>query len=392
MRQTRPVMKANSPNLERAVVLLLGLLSFGAVNAAAPTSPTDASQGGFAAAPRGGVKDRESLNIADWLQKALSTANKGGKFHPGFRDGVTVSSEIKFIKLTSTESSGKTNVSLLAGVFFGEEESRNLWGATISGDLLSTDIPSVARVVAAGSSGWRVKNSYRRSSLATVNGQWMERRQVMPKDQHIAVIEGRSAIDGLGSRIIAQDICGRPIRRGTINIEVKEDDRGNLYQSYLPKTLSANAEPDIEVTEQLIELADIRKADVVYDIGCGDGRTVALAALRHGCKGIGFELDVGAISLAQQAAKKMHVARNVQFKVVRTFTGIDVSSADVVMLFLLPEMSEKLLPQLKKLKPGARIVSQDFAVPGLEPERTTKSLENGNEHVIYLYRSPLNIQ
>jgi outer membrane protein assembly factor BamB len=145
-----------------------------------------------------------------------------------------------------------------------------------------------------------------------------------------------------------------------------------------------------DVVEKMLELAKVKRTDVVYDLGSGDGRIVVTAARKYGCKAVGFEIDPELVKLARNNVAKEDLGRLVTIEKEDLFTA-DLSAADVIALYLLPRMNARLLPQLEKLKAGSRIVSHDFPIPGVRPDQevTVKSVEDGVKHAIYLWTTPL---
>ncbi|MBN2508329.1 MAG: class I SAM-dependent methyltransferase [Verrucomicrobia bacterium] len=121
-----------------------------------------------------------------------------------------------------------------------------------------------------------------------------------------------------------------------------------------------------EVVDKMLELAGVRKGDVVYDLGCGDGRIVVAAARKYGVKAVGFDIDPERIKEAQANVRSNKVEHLVTIKQADIFT-LDLRGASVVTLYLLPELNVKLMPQLAKLKPGSRIVSHDFDMRSAKP-------------------------
>ncbi|HYD78469.1 MAG TPA: methyltransferase domain-containing protein [Paucimonas sp.] len=114
------------------------------------------------------------------------------------------------------------------------------------------------------------------------------------------------------------------------------------------------------VVDKMLDLAKVKAGDVVYDLGCGDGRIVVTAAKERGARGVGIDLNPERIAEANANAKKAGVAQKVKF-VVGDLYKADFSDANVVTLYLLPEVNRKLRPQLwKQLKVGTRVVSHDF--------------------------------
>jgi precorrin-6B methylase 2 len=145
-----------------------------------------------------------------------------------------------------------------------------------------------------------------------------------------------------------------------------------------------------EVVDKMLELAEVTKDDLVYDLGCGDGRIVVTAAKKFGCKAVGYDIDPKRIKESQENVEKNNVGDLVRIEQEDIFT-LDLSKANVITLYLLPELNVKLIPQLQKLKPGSRIVSHDFAMRGVKPEQVVEvtSGENNYGHTIYMWRTPL---
>jgi SAM-dependent methyltransferase len=125
------------------------------------------------------------------------------------------------------------------------------------------------------------------------------------------------------------------------------------------------------VVDRMIQLGNVDAKDVVYDLGCGDGRLVITAA-QKGARGMGVDLNPARISEANANAKKAGVTNRVQFKVANLFET-DVSPASVVTLYLLPEVNMKIRPQLwRQLKVGTRVVSHAFDMGDWAPEQTVR--------------------
>jgi uncharacterized protein (TIGR03000 family) len=142
-----------------------------------------------------------------------------------------------------------------------------------------------------------------------------------------------------------------------------------------------------EVVDKMLELAEVKKGDVVYDLGCGDGRIVVTAAKKYGCKATGFDIDPERVKESLDNVKKNHVENLVRIRQADVFT-LDLRPASVVALYLLPQLNVKLMPQLAQLKPGSRIVSHDFDMRGAKPKREVKVMVDGEEHTIYLWTVP----
>lgn len=145
-----------------------------------------------------------------------------------------------------------------------------------------------------------------------------------------------------------------------------------------------------DVVMKMLDLGKVTKDDVLYDLGCGDGRIVVLAAKKRGCKGAGFDIDPQRIKECHENAQNYRVENLVRFRQQNIFE-LDLSRASVVTLYLLPSLNVKLIPQLEKLKPGSRIVSHDFDMEGVEPDKviTMRSKEDNVRHTLYLWTTPL---
>jgi ribosomal protein L11 methylase PrmA len=145
-----------------------------------------------------------------------------------------------------------------------------------------------------------------------------------------------------------------------------------------------------DVIDKMLQTASIQKSDLVYDLGCGDGRIVVSAAKRYGCRGVGYDISPQRIEESLENVRKNQVGHLVKIEKQDIFT-LDLSPVNVIMLYLLPSMNKKLIPQLEKLRPGSRIVSHDYRIEGIAADKsvTMSSLEDGAKHYVYLYTAPL---
>jgi ribosomal protein L11 methylase PrmA len=147
-----------------------------------------------------------------------------------------------------------------------------------------------------------------------------------------------------------------------------------------------------EVVDKMLDLAQVKKDDVVYDLGCGDGRIVVTAAKKYGCKAVGFDIDPERIKESLENVEQSKVQDLVEIKKEDIFT-LDLSRASVVTLYLLPNLNVKLIPQLKKMKDGSRIVSHSFDMRGVKPKEVIKVADkDGREHTVYLWVTPLQME
>jgi cyclopropane fatty-acyl-phospholipid synthase-like methyltransferase len=165
---------------------------------------------------------------------------------------------------------------------------------------------------------------------------------------------------------------------------VAAQQRPNLDVPYVPSTE--------EAVRAMLELADVKKGDIVYDLGCGDGRIVITAAKQYGARGVGIDIDPERIAEARANAKKEGVENLVRFE-QQDFFQADFREATVVTMFLLTSVNERLRPKLESdLKPGTRVVTNTFLMDGWNYERKA-DVEGADENAflsktVYLWRVP----
>jgi SAM-dependent methyltransferase len=123
------------------------------------------------------------------------------------------------------------------------------------------------------------------------------------------------------------------------------------------------------IADAMLKLANVAAEDVVYDLGSGDGRLPIIAAQKYGAKGVGIELDPRLVDISWRIANEAEVANRVSFVVGDLFEA-DLSKATVVTMYLSPSIMKMLEPRLRALKPGTRIVSHQFSMPGWIPDKT----------------------
>jgi len=158
-------------------------------------------------------------------------------------------------------------------------------------------------------------------------------------------------------------------------------------QRYTDRDTLAPVYPTPEtVVDQMLTIAQVRPGEMVYDLGCGDGRIVIAAAQKFKAHAVGIEIrrDIYERTLATVAS----LGLSDQVKIVHgNALRYDLSPADVVTLYLLTSSNERLKPiLLKDLKPTARVVSHDFEIVGWKPVSVNKMVVGGRPHMIYLYR------
>ena len=127
-----------------------------------------------------------------------------------------------------------------------------------------------------------------------------------------------------------------------------------------------------EVVEEMLKLADVKKGDVLYDLGSGDGRIPVTAAKKYGIRAVGIDIDPERIREANENAKSAGVTHLVKFRQEDLFQA-SFREATVVTLYLLPDLNVKLRPRLwNELKPGTRVVSHQFDMADWQPDRTVE--------------------
>jgi SAM-dependent methyltransferase len=142
-----------------------------------------------------------------------------------------------------------------------------------------------------------------------------------------------------------------------------------------------------EVVDRMLELAQVKKGDVVYDLGSGDGRIVVTAAKKYGVKAIGYEIDPQRIKESHENIKKAGVEKLVEIK-QQDIRTVDLSGASVLTMYLLPEVNMMLRPNIwSQMKPGSRVVSHDFDMADWKPVKTEHIKDSsGWDHTLYFWR------
>jgi cyclopropane fatty-acyl-phospholipid synthase-like methyltransferase len=142
------------------------------------------------------------------------------------------------------------------------------------------------------------------------------------------------------------------------------------------------------VVAEMLWLAQVRAGDVVYDLGCGDGRIVIAAARDFGASGVGIDIDPARIAEANMLARLSGVGDRVRFAVQDLFQT-DFSDASVVALYLYPELNAKLLPKFRaELRPGTRIVSHQFGIGDWPPQESVRVWVGSLDHMVHLWVVP----
>ena len=158
----------------------------------------------------------------------------------------------------------------------------------------------------------------------------------------------------------------------------KYEDEGKKIVPYVPTPQ--------EVVERMLELAQVKKGDVVYDLGSGDGRIVVTAAKKYGVRAIGFEIDPERIRESAENIKKAGVGHLVEIR-QQDIRTVDLSPASVLTMYLLPEVNLMIRPNIwQQMKPGSRVVSHDFDMGDWKPLKT-ENIKDGSswDHTLYLW-------
>jgi SAM-dependent methyltransferase len=143
----------------------------------------------------------------------------------------------------------------------------------------------------------------------------------------------------------------------------------------------------------MLEMAHLKPGDTLYDLGCGDGRILIAAAERYHVRGVGIEIMDNLVEEASRKVKRAGLGH--QVKIVHgNFMNADLSSANVVTLYLAPTANDLLRPKLERsLRPNTRVVSYDYPIAGWRPIDTEETQsDQGAKHVIYLYQVPKSIK
>lgn len=140
--------------------------------------------------------------------------------------------------------------------------------------------------------------------------------------------------------------------------------------------------------ERMVEMAEIRPGDLVYDLGCGDGRIVIAAAKQQKIKAVGVDIDPERVAESRENVRTAGLESLVEIRQADVF-DLDLSEADVVFLYLTPRLNARLMPQLRKLKPGARIISYEFDMGNAKPvEVVREKFDQYGEQKIYKWVVP----
>jgi SAM-dependent methyltransferase len=163
--------------------------------------------------------------------------------------------------------------------------------------------------------------------------------------------------------------------------EPSEEDRKDRLAPFVPT-------PE-NIVESMLKLANVDQTDRVYDLGSGDGRIVTTAAQKFGAEAVGVELDDDLYKKSSARIAELGLQKKAKILHMNMYK-VNLRPATVVTLYLLTSVNERLKPILERdLRPGARVVTHDFKIPGWEPEKSLDVMsDTGISHKIYLYVRP----
>jgi SAM-dependent methyltransferase len=155
-----------------------------------------------------------------------------------------------------------------------------------------------------------------------------------------------------------------------------------------PQSEVAYVQTPDDVAAQMLRLAEVKPADVIYDLGSGDGRIVLIAARQFDARGVGIEIEPRLVTESREAARRLKVEDRVEF-IQRSFFDVDVSPATVVTLYLGQELNLRLRPKLlRELRRGSRIVSHEFDMGDWAPVKTVTVHSKEKAHRLFLWTVP----
>jgi len=142
----------------------------------------------------------------------------------------------------------------------------------------------------------------------------------------------------------------------------------------------------IHVVIEMLQLAELKKGEILFDLGCGDGRIIIEAAQKFGARAVGIELNENRYKECVRKIRKVQLESRIKI-IHGNLLDIDLTRADVITLYLLTSANEKVRPNLERsLKSGARVVSHDFPITGWIPSKVKEIRERWGSHTLYLYK------
>jgi SAM-dependent methyltransferase len=152
-----------------------------------------------------------------------------------------------------------------------------------------------------------------------------------------------------------------------------------------PDTLAPDFPTPQVVVDRMLAMANVKSTDIVYDLGCGDGRILISAVRTYPCRAVGVELSRDIYDRTCERIKALDLTDQIQI-IHGNVLHTDFSPADVVTLYLMTSTNERLRPQMEHyLRPGARVVSHDYEIYGWKPVKEEAVLVDGRPHKVFLY-------
>lgn len=163
---------------------------------------------------------------------------------------------------------------------------------------------------------------------------------------------------------------------------------GQQHVKHYANSLAPYVVSPQEIVDRMLELADLKPGETLYDLGSGDGRILITAVVRFRAKAVGVEISDQLVDSTNDRIRRLGLDNDAHV-IHGNFLNVDLSQADVVTLYLATDANEMLRPNLEKyLKKGARVVSHEYAVPGWKPKLVDRDPERHGSHTIYLYEMP----
>jgi len=225
----------------------------------------------------------------------------------------------------------------------------------------------------------RVPNSDDPPLIKTIQPGTIDR---FPTPVDLEIQYSNGAEDRVYSLDAGKPYCFRYDTNGLVEIYIGSHSREDVYD------LAPFVPTPMVVVEKMLEMVQVTSRDTVYDLGCGDGRIVIMAARKYGARGVGIDLDEDLLREARFNASAGGVSGFVEF-INQDVTKADISAATVVTIYLLPESNLLLRPMLiQQLRRGTRVVCHNYRIDGWEDrekESATVKDEEGEDHNVYLY-------
>jgi len=163
---------------------------------------------------------------------------------------------------------------------------------------------------------------------------------------------------------------------------------GQTHAKHYANSLAPYVVSPQQIVDRMLEMADLKPGETVYDLGSGDGRILITAVQRFRAKAVGIEISDRLVDSTNDKILKLGIQNEARV-IHGDFMQADLSAADVVTIYLATDVNEMLRPNLEKyLRRGARVVSHEYIVPGWKPTLVDKDLPETHGHVIYLYDMP----